>query len=126
MTTAASWAPSATAICAAPSCAGVTLRSPITELMNVHPVVITTDTDRESTLRIMREKVLRHIPVVDREGKVTALRTLEEFIQRRTRDNWVVINGRRRGHASAAADRGCPKPMLKLGDRPLWKSSSAI
>lgn len=98
---------------------GVTLQSPITELMNAHPVVITADADRESTLRLMREKVLRHIPVVDAEGKVTALRTLEEFIQPPVRDNWVVIMAGGEGVRLRPLTEACPKPMLKLGDKPL-------
>jgi dTDP-glucose pyrophosphorylase len=98
---------------------GVTLGSPITELMNASPVAITSDTDRESTLRLMREKVLRHIPVVDAEGKVTALRTLEEFIQPPVRDNWVVIMAGGEGVRLRPLTEACPKPMLKLGDKPL-------
>lgn len=98
---------------------GLTLASPVSQAMNGNPVMIGADTSHEAALELMRELVIRHIPVVDPNRRVVALRSLEDFLRPQSRTNWVVIMAGGEGMRLRPLTEDCPKPMLPLGKRPL-------
>ncbi len=98
---------------------GLNLSATAQDVMNRNPTVISADSDHEAVLQIMREKVLRHIPVVNMQGQVIALRAIEDFITPALRDNWVVLLAGGEGRRLRPLTDSCPKPMLPVGDRPL-------
>ena len=98
---------------------GLTLTSPVSDAMNRNPVVVGPDLDHAATMQLMREKVLRHIPIVDREGRVVAMRSLDDFLRPAQRSNWVIIIAGGEGTRLRPLTEDCPKPMLALGNRPL-------
>lgn len=102
---------------------GLTLSTPVSEVMNRHPTVITPDSDHEAVLQVMRDRVLRHVPVVNAQGHVVALHAIEDFITPAPRDNWVVLLAGGEGRRLRPLTADCPKPMLPLGERPLLERS---
>lgn len=98
---------------------GLTLSSPVAEIMNRSPLTVSPETDRQEILRLMQERVLRHVPVVDHDGCVVGLRALEALVAPEPRENWVVILAGGEGRRLRPLTDTCPKPMLPLGEKPL-------
>ena len=101
---------------------GLNLDAPVTEVMKRSAITVKADMGTEQILALMREKSLRHIPVVDSSGRVIGLETLAELIQPVRKDNWVVIMAGGRGTRLRPLTEQVPKPMLKVGDRPLLEA----
>lgn len=98
---------------------GLTLTSPVCEVMNRNPITLNADAAPEIALELMRDKIIRHIPVVDSDKRIVALRSLDDFLRPRQRSNWVVIMAGGEGVRLRPLTEDLPKPMVPLGDRPL-------
>ncbi len=97
----------------------VSLEEPVRGIMNPDPVVAGDTGSRAEVLALMREKSLHHIPVVDAEGRIVSLQSIETVIHPVSRDNWVVIMAGGEGVRLRPMTNDCPKPMLKVGGRPI-------
>lgn len=100
----------------------VSLDDPIQKIMNSDPTVATIDESRESILVAMQRTGLHHIPLVDENHCVMGLETLNELIQSPTRGNWVVLMAGGLGSRLSPLTDECPKPMLKVGNKPLLET----
>jgi NDP-sugar pyrophosphorylase family protein len=90
--------------------------------MNADPSVARANDSRESILAVMRRKGLHHMPLLDEKGIVVGLDTLDDLIQTRTKDNWVVLMAGGLGSRLRPLTTDCPKPMLKVGNKPLLET----
>lgn len=86
------------------------------------PTVASVGTPHDEILNIMREKVLRHIPMVDKEGRVVELIWISELIEEEfhTSISAVVMAGGK-GERMHPLTKDMPKPMLPLEKRPLME-----
>ena len=98
---------------------GITLDKPVTILMNKSPKTISTTTDRDVLLAMMRQERIKHMPVVDAQGHVVGLETLDWLVQPEEKENWVVLMAGGLGQRLRPMTEDCPKPMLKVGGRPV-------
>jgi len=101
---------------------GVSLDDAIQIIMNPDPTVAMLDESRESILATMQLKQLHHIPLLDKHRRVMGLETLDELIQPRARDNRVVLMAGGLGSRLRPLTDDCPKPMLKVGNKPLLET----
>lgn len=101
---------------------GMSLDDPIQKIMNTDPTVAMMDECRESILAAMQRTRLHHIPLVDENHRVVGLETLDELIQSRIRGNWVVLMAGGLGSRLSPLTDDCPKPMLKVGNKPLLET----
>lgn len=101
---------------------GISLDDPIQKIMNSDPTVATIDESRESILTAMQRTGLHHIPLVDENHCVIGLETLNELIQSPTKENWVVLMAGGLGSRLSPLTDECPKPMLKVGNKPLLET----
>ncbi len=101
---------------------GILLNDPIQSIMNPDPTVAMIDEGRESILALMQRKGLHHIPLVDENHCVMGLETLDELIKSRTRENWVVLMAGGLGSRLSPLTDECPKPMLRVGNKPLLET----
>jgi dTDP-glucose pyrophosphorylase len=83
------------------------------------PVCINQVHNRAEALEIFRKHGVRQLPVVDGEGQVTGLSTLSDFLDKPDRDNPVVIMAGGKGLRLKDLTRDTPKPMLKVGPKPM-------
>lgn len=60
---------------------GVSLEDPIAGVMNTEPTVAHTNEGRESILAMMRLRQLNQIPVLDDDGEVCGLETLNQLLR---------------------------------------------
>jgi dTDP-glucose pyrophosphorylase len=98
---------------------GLDLGAPAAEIMNAHPRVAGIDDDPAQILDMMRRNICRQVPIVDGEGRVVALKTLEEVLAVPVRPNWVLLMAGGRGQRLRPLTDECPKPMLLIGGRPI-------
>jgi len=86
---------------------------------NPKPICADADQEPAAMLAILRAHSLRQLPIVDHERRVVGLATAADFLNIRARTNPVVIMAGGRGERLAELTRDTPKPMLRVGSRPI-------
>ena len=86
---------------------------------NREPLCIDQHQDRAATLAMLRAHSLRQLPVLDAGRRVVGLTTVSDFLNIPVRSNPVVIMAGGKGERLAELTRDTPKPMLKVGPRPI-------
>lgn len=108
--------------------AGLGLDAPLEELLKrkatskyATPVSVPMGTPQEEILRLMEEHVIRHIPVIDGEGRVVELVTGNQLIPREVIPLQAVIMAGGYGKRLLPLTQNTPKPMLPVGEQPLME-----
>ena len=101
---------------------GLSLADRVAAAMHPQPHCARTPESRQAILALMRRLSLHQIPVVDAEGTVVGLATLDDYLATPPRDHWVVIMAGGRGDRLQELTRETPKPMLRVGSRPLLET----
>ena len=101
---------------------GVDAHSPVSMIMNVNPIKAKPSDDRKLILSIMKKNNLCQIPVVDDAGCLLGLDTLDEFEFSPRRENMVLLMAGGFGSRLQPLTNECPKPMLKVGGRPILET----
>ncbi len=101
---------------------GVTLTDPVRMAMHREPTVARADEQRTEILALMRRRGLHQMPVLDANGCVVGLEVVGDFFDATTRDNWVIIMAGGMGTRLAELTRDTPKPMLRVGTRPILET----
>ena len=95
---------------------------PVTAIMKPNPVVGLVDDGPERHAEIMRAAVIRHLPIVDDEGRVLGLILDDPFHLEERMDNWVVLMAGGLGSRLNPITEDTPKPLLKVGEKPLLET----
>jgi len=98
---------------------GKDMASPVTEVMNVDPIVLNENESRSIAVRLMRDRDLLHLPVVDSSGIVVGLETIQDFLYQNRRVNPVLLMAGGFGRRLYPLTRDVPKPMLPVRERPI-------
>lgn len=101
---------------------GVSLEAFVSNIMNPNPNISKANESRENILTTMKLKGLHHMPLVDDKGCVVGLDTLDELINSRVKKNRVVLMAGGLGSRLRPLTANCPKPMLKVGNKPLLET----
>lgn len=101
---------------------GVEMGEAVTMIMNPHPTVAGISESKESILAMMKQKELHQIPVLDEEGFVAYVETIGELISSVKRDNLVVLMAGGHGTRLYPLTNDCPKPLLKVGGKPVLET----
>ncbi len=101
---------------------GVSLDAPAGEIMNRQPTVARLEDERDYLLATMRAKQLHRLPVVDDENRLVGLETFDELVERQSRDNVAVLMAGGLGQRLLPLTEDCPKPLLKVGGRPILET----
>jgi len=101
---------------------GISLDNPCRVIMNTKPTIAHPNEDREHILGIMKQMEIRHIPIVDDEGRVVGVETLDELIHMPHRDNWVVLLAGGLGNRLRPLTNDCPKPLIEVGNKPILET----
>lgn len=98
---------------------GASLKAPVEQLMNRQFRFVRNSDDQAIALDMMRRELLRQIPVLDEQGRVTRLLLLQEQLSPPQFANPVVIMAGGKGTRLRPYTEHCPKPMLRVGDKPI-------
>lgn len=101
---------------------GMSLTDRVREAMYESPTCATVGEERQSILTTMRRLGLHQMPILDRDGIVVGLEVLGDYVMMQTREHWVVIMAGGLGRRLEGLTRDTPKPMLKVGSRPLLET----
>jgi dTDP-glucose pyrophosphorylase/predicted transcriptional regulator len=91
----------------------------VNEVMCTAPRVAELHWSREMILGVMESTRLLQLPVVDASGRVVGLEMLHELLHTRRLDNPVFLMAGGFGKRLHPLTQDCPKPMLKVGDKPI-------
>lgn len=100
----------------------VSLTQSVTAVMNPTPITVSAKLSRAQLLETMRECSVLSLPVVDDAGKLIGLETWEQTAQLTNYDNPVFIMAGGFGTRLRPLTDNCPKPMLKVGDKPILET----
>lgn len=101
---------------------GVSLDAPTGEIMNRQPSVARLEDERDYLLATMRAKQLHRLPLVDDDNRLVGLETFDELLGRQSRDNVAVLMAGGLGQRLLPLTEDCPKPLLKVGGRPILET----
>lgn len=100
---------------------GVSLNVAVSEVMNTNPTTAVSEQTRGSLLEIMERKELFSIPILC-NGIVIGLETLHHIVQKKTYENPVFLMAGGFGTRLKPLTDNCPKPLLKVGDKPILET----
>jgi dTDP-glucose pyrophosphorylase/predicted transcriptional regulator len=98
--------------------AGICLEDNIINVMNKKPTVTEVGTCKRKLVEIMEKQQILAIPVVD-NGVVVGLHTLQESLSPNKVENPVFIMAGGFGTRLRPLTNNCPKPLLKVGEKPI-------
>ena len=98
---------------------GLGLDAPVAEVMHSNPTTLLKGASSASMQRVMRERGLNHIPVVDREGRLVALALREGITGVEQRLTRFILMAGGLGTRLRPLTETVPKPMIPVGDKPL-------
>jgi dTDP-glucose pyrophosphorylase len=101
---------------------GVSLDAPSGGIMNRAPTVVTSGENREVIIATMRARQLHKIPVLDSQGRLVGLESLDELVRPAPRENVVVLMAGGLGARLRPLTEERPKPMLVIGGRPILET----
>lgn len=100
---------------------GVALECPVSEIMNTAPMTANAHSTRAEIIRVMQEHQILVMPLVD--GKtLVGLETLLKKTDQRKYANAVFLMAGGFGTRLRPLTDNCPKPMLKVGDKPILEN----
>ncbi|ALG67634.2 NTP transferase domain-containing protein [Beggiatoa leptomitoformis] len=101
---------------------GLALESLIQNVMNTTPTVLRENASTAHILNVMKRARRHHIPLLNPQGIVVNLAVLDELIQTGERQNSVVLMAGGLGTRLRPLTEHCPKPLLKVGNKPVLQT----
>ena len=98
---------------------GVTLDASVSDVMHTTPTTVTEGAPDAATRRLIRARKLQHVPVIDAEGRLVDLATVEDLFGVTPRDTRIVLMAGGLGKRLRPLTETIPKPMLPVGGKPL-------
>ncbi|AZZ91275.1 CBS domain-containing protein [Hahella sp. KA22] len=98
------------------------LSASVVRIMESEPKVAEINDSRARILSIMERRKLLHIPIVDSQRRVVGLETLLNIAQQPRYDNPVMLMAGGLGTRLRPLTNNCPKPLLKVGNKPILEN----
>ena len=102
--------------------AGKDLNITAGEAMRSQPITSASKTPRAEILKLMRENRIHQMPLVDDQGRVVDVLTVDDMIGAAHKPNAVVIMAGGLGTRLHPLTEETPKPMLKVGGKPILET----
>lgn len=100
----------------------LSLNDPASSVMKVSPVTAKFGTSKEELISVMKAKSILAIPLIDETGTVIGLETFHNALRQPRYDNPVLIMAGGFGSRLKPLTDDCPKPMLKIGNKPILET----
>ncbi len=93
----------------------------VTKVMNTNPITAEIDASKEELAELMRTKEILSIPLLQ-NGKIVGLEILQNALSKPKYQNPVFIMAGGFGTRLKPLTNSCPKPMLKIGNKPMLET----
>ncbi len=100
----------------------LTLDDPIESIVFTAPTVALLGDSKEEILKKALTKKLRQIPIVDQDYRVIEVQHIEELVRPHRKPNKVVLMVGGLGSRLRPLTETTPKPMLKVGNKPILQT----
>jgi GTP:adenosylcobinamide-phosphate guanylyltransferase len=101
---------------------GRNLEIPVSQVMKTKPITFSPTASRDEMLKLMQKRSIRHLPLVDEASRLVDLITMNDLMGSSDHANWVILMAGGAGERLQPLTNGCPKPLLKLGDKPILEN----
>lgn len=101
---------------------GVAMEENIQQVMFTSFKTASVSDSNEQILATMKKEDIRHIPVLDENGVLHGLKVLSEMLTAEPKENIVVLMAGGLGTRLRPLTERCPKPLLKVGDKPILET----
>lgn len=98
---------------------GINIEEAISSIMTESPLFLRKGSSKEDALKIMRKKLIHHVPVVDDKMRIIDLFVLDDLIKKPSFPNTVVLMAGGKGERLKPLTNNCPKPMLEVNGKPI-------
>ena len=99
---------------------GGVMETPVAQAMNRKPITVQSTLSDAQIAEAFRAHRKAHIPIVDRNRRLTGLADLKDYSTIQPHyPNWVVIMAGGQGQRLTPLTKSKPKPMLPLGNKPI-------
>jgi len=100
----------------------LSLDDSIEEIIFKAPTVCKLEDTKEQILDVAVSKKLHQIPIVDRDGKLIGVKEVDELLRPESKTNKVVLMVGGLGTRLRPLTEHIPKPMLKVGNKPILET----
>ena len=101
---------------------GLDLNSGVSLVVHKSPSIASVGDTKESILKIALAKKLHKIPLVDELGKLVGIEDIEDIIKPVGKTNRVILMVGGLGTRLRPLTQDTPKPMLKVGNKPILQT----
>jgi dTDP-glucose pyrophosphorylase len=98
---------------------GLDLNSPIESIIFKTPTIAKISDTKEEILKLALSKKLHQIPIIGNDGTVIGIQEIEELVNPKEKINKVVLMVGGLGTRLRPLTENTPKPMLKVGNKPI-------
>ena len=102
--------------------AGKDLNIAAAEAMRKSPTTSSASTPRSVIIKLMREKRIHQMPIVNESGQVVDVLTVDDMLGAQEKTNAVVIMAGGLGTRLHPLTQDTPKPMLNVGGKPILET----
>ena len=97
----------------------LTMESPVSLIMNGNPITVDDKINNKEILSLMSDQSLLHMPIIDKDGILCGLETLQHLIESPICDNPIFLMAGGFGTRLHPLTKDTPKPLLKVGNKPI-------
>jgi len=98
------------------------MKSSIEQVMNPNPLTALSSDSTDVIMSKMKSKDLLHMPIIDQNGIVVGLETLQHLTYNRKHDNPVFLMAGGYGTRLHPLTKDTPKPLLEVGGTPMLET----
>ena len=98
------------------------LSDTIESIIFKNPTVCCIDDTKERILEVAVSKKIYQIPIVDKRGKLVGIEEVDELLKPKTKSNRIVLMVGGLGTRLRPLTEHTPKPMLKVGNKPILET----